>query len=165
VLAGAALALGPAAATADIVVAGLGPFDTPYQPTSITHITQVEPALALSSIRAGLPLLVKANKGDRFTSAAYTSIIAAPLIIDTGSEIEPIGGFRGTSPWPSVAELRRQVQAKELQTIIAPAIDDPRLAWVRAHCARVPQNTGGVTGDGPIPGIVIYFCAPQSPSA
>jgi hypothetical protein len=163
VLAGTALALGSAAATTDIVVTGLGPFDTPYQPAAVTHITQVEPALALSSLRTGLPLLLTANRGHRFTSAAFTSIIAAPLIIDTGREIEPIGGFRGSNPWPSVAQLRQQVERRQLQTIIAPAIDDPRLSWVRHHCVLVPSTTG-VTQGGPISGVHIYFCAPQQPA-
>ena len=155
----AAVALGPTAASTDIVVAGLGPFDTPYQPASITNVTQTEPKLALTDLRAGLALLLRANRADRYVSATFTSIIAAPLIIDTGREFEPIGGFTGSIPAPTVAALRRQIDARQLQTIISPRTDNPDIEWVRAHCTVVPDSAGAANG-GPISAFSIFFCGP-----
>jgi 4-amino-4-deoxy-L-arabinose transferase-like glycosyltransferase len=152
-----ALAVFPSAASIDIVVAGLGPFDTPWQPHSITEITQVEPLQALASVEPGLPLLLRANSADRYVAATETSILAAPLIIDTGREFEPIGGFGGATPEPSLAQLQRQIDNGELQTIISPLVGDPRIVWVADHCINVPA---GASSGSRVPGINIYFCRP-----
>jgi len=153
-----AMALPSLTAAGDIVTSGLGPFDTPYEPAAVVRITQTEPREALTSIAAGTGLLLRVNRSDRYVAATYTSIIAAPLIIDTGAEIEPIGGFTGAIPSPTLAALRHQVRTRELQTLITPTVDDSRIKWVRSHCAPVPQSTGGFAVHGPIAGIGIYFC-------
>jgi 4-amino-4-deoxy-L-arabinose transferase-like glycosyltransferase len=161
VLALASLAVFPLAAAVAIVVDGLGPFDTPYQPAAVTHITQVEPAEALSALRAQLPLLTRVNKTDRYVAATYTSIIAAPLIIDSGKEFEPIGGFTGRTPSPTVDALQAQVDSGQLQTIISPAVEDSRIDWVVAHCLAVPTRPNAATRASPIVGIRVYFCSPR----
>jgi len=157
----AAVALFPAAASLDIVAGGLGPFDTPYQSAAVTHITQVEPKEALADLEPELPLLIRVNRNDRFVSATYSSTIAAPLIVDTGKEIEPIGGFTGSIPYPSVSDLRRQVDLRELQTVITPDVADARVSWVRSHCTFVPTISRPGPGSLPISGIDIYFCGPR----
>ncbi len=166
-LVGAGLVLGAMAlpsltAAGDIVASGLGPFDTPYEPAGVVHITQTEPREALTSIADGAGLLLRVNRSDRYVAATYTSIIAAPLIIDTGAEIEPIGGFTGSSPSPTVAALRHQVRTHALQTVITPTVDDARIQWVGSHCAPVPQSTGAFAVHGPIAGIGIYFCTARA---
>jgi 4-amino-4-deoxy-L-arabinose transferase-like glycosyltransferase len=161
VLALAALAVFPLAATVDVVVDGLGPFDTPYQPPAVTHLTQVEPAETLTALEAQLPLLTRVNKRDRYVAATFTSILAAPLIIDSGKEFEPIGGFTGRTPSPSVGTLRAQVDSGQLQTIISPAVDDTRIDWVTAHCLAVPSTPNAVTRASPIVGIAVHFCVPR----
>ncbi len=153
-----AMALLPLSAAMDIVVAGLGPFDTPFESASVSQVTQVEPKETLESVRSEVALLLKVNTHDRYVAATFTSIIAAPLIIDTGREIEPLGGFTGTSPVPSVRTLQRQVDLGRLQTIIAPDADDPRVDWTRSHCLAVPTSANGGLGGGPIPGITVYLC-------
>ena len=157
-----AMALPSLTAAGEVVASGLGPFDTPYEPAGIVHITQTEPREALTSIAAGSGLLLRVNRSDRYVAATYTSIIAAPLIIDTGAEIEPIGGFTGSIPSPTLAALGHQVQNRELQTVITPTVDDPRVQWVRSHCAPVPQSTGAFAVHGPIAGIGIYFCTARA---
>lgn len=166
-LVGAGLVLGAMilpslTAAGDIVASGLGPFDTPYEPAGVVRITQTEPREALTSIAAGTGLLLRVNRSDRYVAATYTSIIAAPLIIDTGAEIEPIGGFTGSIPSPTLAALRRQVRTHELQTVITPTVDDSRIQWVGSHCAPVPQSTGAFAVHGPIAGIGIYFCTARA---
>ncbi len=165
-LVGAGLVLGAVAlpsltAAGDIVTSGLGPFDTPYEPAAVVNITQTGPREALTSIAAGTGLLLRVNRSDRYVAATDTSIIAAPLIIDTGAEIEPIGGFTGSIPSPTLAALRHQVRTSELQTVITPSVDDSRIRWVVSHCAPVPQSTGAFAVHGPIAGIWIYFCTPR----
>ena len=155
VLATAVTASGVAAVS--LVTDGLGPFDTPYQPASVTRVTQVEPKETLRSLRPGLVLLQQVNGRDRYLSATYTSIIAAPLIILTGQEIEPIGGFTGTIPSPSLGALIHQVRTGQLQTVIAPPVDDARITWVRSHCTVVPPTFG--VHSGPIADITIYVCS------
>jgi len=154
----AAVALLPAAASAGIVVDGLGPFDTPWQPASVTQVTQVEPRRTLQELEAGVPLLEQVNAGHRYLAATATSIVAAPLIVDSGREIEPIGGFTGSIPSPALDELIDQVDSGQLRTVIVTPGDDPRLVWVRSHCTEAPPSLG-IQG-GPVSGLSIEVCAP-----
>ncbi len=159
VLLAAAAILPSGAAAIAIVSSGLGPFDTPFESAQLVQITQVGPRLILANIGPSMALLLTVNARQRYVSAAYTSIVAAPMIIDTGREFEPIGGFEGSSPSPTLAQLQHQIDTGQLRTVITLPSSDPRIRWVQQHCPRVPQ-TRNASGGGISIGVNIYFCRP-----
>jgi 4-amino-4-deoxy-L-arabinose transferase-like glycosyltransferase len=151
----------PFTATLDIVTSGLGPFDTPYQSAAATHATQAVPRQALTGVAPGMSLLLSANKGRRYVAGIDSSLVAAPLIVDSGKEFEPIGGFLGTSPSPTLATIQHQVATGQVQTFIVIASVDPRIVWIRTHCLPVPQVKGAAPPVA-LPGLGIFFCTPGS---
>ena len=144
-----AVALPTSAATVNVFTSGMGPFDTPFEPQSVFFHTQTGPRETLASLEQSMPRILGANGGDRYVSADYLAITAAAMIIESGREFEPIGGFDGSTPSPTLAQLKDQIADHELQTIFAPQTSDSRIQWVAAHCAHVPS-----------PGTLsVYFCA------
>ncbi len=149
----------PAAASVSLVASHLGPFDTPYQPPAITYATDVQPARILTAVQPAVELMLRVNHADRYVAATYTAVLAAPLIVDSGREFEPIGGFSGDSPYPGIAAIRREIDQRQLQTVLAPATSDPRLNWISAHCLHVPVSR--ITAGGPgLPLVAVYLCGP-----
>jgi len=138
VLALLAVAAAPAVASVSLVVHRLGPFDTPFQPAPVTAITQT---FAGQVQRLPPPVIARferAGQGAEYPLAAYTSLLAAPLIFATGREVLPIGGFEGSFPPPTLARLQQLIATDRLHLIESPPTLDPRIRWVRRHCLLVP---------------------------
>jgi 4-amino-4-deoxy-L-arabinose transferase-like glycosyltransferase len=144
-----AVALPCAVATVNVFTSGMGPFDTPFEPSSVFFQTQIGPRNELAGLQLDMPRILSANVDDRYVSADYLAINAAGMIIESGREFEPIGGFDGTSPSPTLAQLKRQIADGQLQTIFSPMTSDPRIRWIANHCAHVPSS----------PRLPVYFCA------
>ena len=86
--------------------------------------------------------------------ATDSSILAAPFILATGSEVLPIGGFQGGVPAPSLARLQRYIAAGEVRAFVVPVhSDDPRVEWIHAHCT-LPGSEGA--GSSPT---ALYVCS------
>ncbi len=131
----------PGVAAALMVTRGLGPFAAPYEPASAT----------ISRAQAQRTRVVDEQVVDQLAStyntpiplATDSSILAAPFILATGSEVLPIGGFQGGVPSPTLARLRRYIAAGEVRAFVAPIhSDDPRILWIHAHCT-LPQGSEG----------------------
>jgi len=103
------------------------------------------PALALIAGLAGLSYAWA-------LLAAQTSALASVFIDDSGLEALPIGGFTGTIPSPTLAQLRADINAGRFHLVLAYNRDDPRLRWIAAHC----RNLGPTTAK-----LHIYFCLPS----
>ena len=89
--------------------------------------------------------------------ATETSVLAAPFIFATGQEVLPIGGYTGTSPSPTVADIRRMVASGRFHLVLAAqGSTDPRITWIASNCLPVPP----VTPPGPdvIGPLSIHFC-------
>jgi hypothetical protein len=137
----------PAATVADVVGAGLGPFATPYQSTATTYVTQVAPERFQSRVTPferevdGLP-------ENFLVGVFYTSAVAGGLIMMTGHEFLPIGGFTGGAPIPTLGRIEQQANDGEIRLAYVPldATDDPRVAWIVDHCGKVgqPRELSGV---------------------
>jgi len=158
---GAAL-LFPLAASVDVVQNGLGPFDTPYQAPTATFTTDTHPSEELADLAPGVAALRRAAGTSRFVAAAYTSDLAAYLIAAGGGEIEPIGGYSGTIPTPTLADLRHQVETGQLRTVIVLDVADPRMDWVRSTCTPVRSNDGNDDVTSYLPGTTVYHCGTGS---
>jgi len=155
-----ACALPLSAGTCALVVArGLGPFNTPYAPTSATgssHAAAQQAAVSEQELVARLLSVYHTP----IALATDTSVLAAPAIYDTGKEVLPIGGYFGGVPEPRLAQLQRYIAADQVRAFlipIEPASHDPRIVWVQAHCTQL-------TGEGSSPAVelALYDCRPSS---
>jgi hypothetical protein len=141
----------PGVAAALMVTRGLGPFAAPYEPASAT----ISRAQARSTRIADEQVV--AQLGSTYNTpiplATDSSILAAPFILATGSEVLPIGGFQGGVPSPTLARLQRYIAAGEVRAFVVPVhSDDPRIEWIHSHCT--PPGSEG-TGSGPT---ALYVC-------
>jgi hypothetical protein len=132
----------PGVAAVLMVTRGLGPFAAPYEPASAT----ISRAKARSADIADEQVVAQlaSTYNTPIPLATDSSILAAPFILATGSEVLPIGGFQGGGPSPTLARLQRYIAAGEVRAFLVPVhSDDPRVVWIHAHCARQGAEGGG----------------------
>jgi len=156
-LAALSLLLVPAITTGVVVAQGLGSFSTPYQSAAATRGTTTAPE-AYQGLATRIDKYWDQLPRGRIPQAIDTSAAAAPLIMLTGREFLPIGGFSGNVPSPTLALLRHLIHTGQITQVfvpVKPAGRDPRLVWIRRHCLQTfPQPYGtGVE-------FALYFCLP-----
>jgi 4-amino-4-deoxy-L-arabinose transferase-like glycosyltransferase len=138
-VAAVALVSSSAWASGSLVVAGLGPFDTPYQSPKITYLSQGLPAYTRT---ATWPLLVEFAENTPPTVAAdvfESSFLASEDIFATGHEFLPVGGFSGQVPAPSVPQFIHYVATGRVfaaTAAVAPRSHNPVIIWVIEHCTK-----------------------------
>ncbi len=109
-----------------------------------------------------VPTLEQAQAGAPDLIATQTSVLAAPFIYATGEEVLPIGGYTGHSPEPSVRRLAAEVAHGDFHLVITAATSkDPRVAWVDAHCLKVPTPADAAGAGVALP-LAIHYCTPRS---
>jgi 4-amino-4-deoxy-L-arabinose transferase-like glycosyltransferase len=136
--AGAALLLLPAAASVSCVIRGLGPFDTPYEPSKIAHNNQALAAAAPEITQALQRLERQTRPGDALFGADTTGL-AASYILYGGREVVPIGGYLGNVPAPTLATLQADINRGYVRLFVlpvSPPSPDPRVRWIESHCTR-----------------------------
>jgi 4-amino-4-deoxy-L-arabinose transferase-like glycosyltransferase len=147
-----AMLLVPTVASVSMVAVRLGPFDTPFEPQAVDQATRafldtIKPAAAL------LPTLRNARIGAPDLMAAQTSALAAPFIYVSGMEVLPIGGYTGTVPAPTLAQLKSLIQDRQFHLVLQTrTATDPRLVWITRNCQFLPNRARDQ--------FVAYFCGP-----
>jgi 4-amino-4-deoxy-L-arabinose transferase-like glycosyltransferase len=139
--AGAAVLLLPAAAAVSCVVRGLGPFDTPYESSTVAHRNQALAAAGPALTQAAERLELRVPPGDALFGAD-TSGLAADYILYSGREVLPIGGYLGNVPAPTLATLQADITRGYVHSFVlpvSPSGSDPRVLWIESHCLRQPQ--------------------------
>jgi len=139
--AGAAVLLLPAAASVSCVIRGLGPFDTPFESSKTAHDNRALAAAGPALTTAAQRLELRTPPGDALFGAD-TSGLAANLILYSGREVLPIGGYLGNGPVPTLATLRADIRRGYVWIFVLPVSPpgpDPRVRWIESHCARGPQ--------------------------
>jgi len=142
--AGAAVLLLPAAASVAAVAAGLGPFDTPFEPAAIAHNNQLLAAQGPKFTAAAVRLEQLTLPGDALFGAD-TSGLAENYILYSGQEVLPIGGYLGNVPAPTLAQLEVDIARDYVRFFVlpvSPAGTDPRVLWIESHCTRQPAPAG-----------------------
>jgi 4-amino-4-deoxy-L-arabinose transferase-like glycosyltransferase len=139
--------LAPAVASATSVTRVLGPFDSPFEPHSVTLVTQ--------DLSRTLPEHIASGKRLRALDqplrlSTETSGLAANDILFSGREVLPIGGFTGAVPSPTLSQLQHDVAVGTVNFFVlatSPVTPDPRLAWIRSHCdlSGLAGREGSVT--------------------
>jgi 4-amino-4-deoxy-L-arabinose transferase-like glycosyltransferase len=153
--AGVAVLLLPAAASVSGVIGGLGPFDTPFESSSLAHSHQVL-AAAAPAINEAIQQLELVNPPRDALFSADTSGLAADFTLYSGREVLPIGGFLGNVPAPTLATLKADIRrgyVREFVLPVSPAGSDPRVRWLESHCARQPAPP-----HHPPPPYAHFFC-------
>jgi 4-amino-4-deoxy-L-arabinose transferase-like glycosyltransferase len=159
VIAAVVLAVGfvPAATVADVTVAALGPFATPYQSPATNYQTQGIPE-QFQALNTPFERLVDIFPEDDLVGVFYTSGLAAGDIMMTGHEFLPIGGFSGGAPEPTLGRIE-QLARRGISLALVPlnASSDPRVGWIIHHCSKIyrAQHEGGATFQN-------YRCVPES---
>jgi 4-amino-4-deoxy-L-arabinose transferase-like glycosyltransferase len=143
----------PGVASALMVIRGLGPFAAPYEPSSAT-VSRAE-ARRTRQLDEQIVAELSSTYATPIPMATDSSILAAPYILATGREILPIGGFQGGIPAPTLAQLQQYVGSGQVRAMLIPrASSDPRIVWIRNHCAA-PQQAGSEAGGA----TALYDCS------
>ncbi len=155
-----AVAVVPAVASVSITTSRLGPFDTPFQPVTVTDGVRAFFGVTAATT-ALIPRLEQARHGAPYLMATQTSALAAPFIFVSGQEVLPIGGFTGTIPEPSLSAIKSMIRAGRFHLVLqSPTTTDPRFVWIAHHCLPVAQPTGTNIPSGQR--FAIFFCLRSS---
>ncbi len=148
-LSAAALFLGSAWASGTVVAAGLGPFDSPYQPAALTAREHAGGARS-AAVAADLERAAARVAPSVSVITNETSPGSSVPILDTGHEFLPVGGFTGKVPSPTLAQFVGYVRAGRVTLVLAavsPPTRNPDMLWATGHCPPVhyrgPDSTIG----------------------
>lgn len=147
----------PVAGSTVVVSNHLGPFDTPFESHPAYVFNRQLGAVAKVQVPL-LPKLYQAQFGAPWLMATQTSAVAAPFIFDTGLEVLPIGGYSGSIPSPTLAQIKRYVADQDFHLVIqSPNVTDPRLKWIAGHCRLLSNGNASKAPSGNLR-VSIYFC-------
>ncbi len=97
---------------------------------------------------------------ETWLAAVVGSMVAAPVILETGQPVMAVGGYNGNDPAPTVDQLEQHVANGELRYVwtsgssgvrsmggdVDTAVVDASMGWVAQHCTVVdPAAYGGNT--------------------
>ena len=146
-----AVALAPTVASVSLAAHSESAFDTPFESAR----TQEAVALGLGkqaviAVQDTIPYWQHAGNGTPYLMAAQSALLPSAIIYDSGLEALPIGGFDGTTPSPTLAQLQSDIQRGLFHLVWIASAADPRLRWVTTHCTQltmrlydcVPVNAG-----------------------
>ena len=143
----------PAVAAGGLVGHHEGAFDTPFESAGeregLDYLFLQIPA----HVNTTIPLLKRVQNGAPYLLATQTSALAAAIILDSGLEVLPIGGFTGTSPSPTLTQLETDIRHGQMHLVLVATATDPRMRWIITHC----PHTGDAT-----PTVHNYYCEPSN---
>lgn len=141
-----AVLLAPVVADVTMVANHESAFDTPFEPPQLAQLLASVPA-KLNLVRTRtVPRLEQLAAGTPDLLAVQSGYLASTYIDVSGAEVLPIGGFDGTTPYPTLAQLRSDVANGEFHLVLAATTTDPRLAWVATHCQQLSAH--------------VFYCTP-----
>jgi hypothetical protein len=137
----AAVLLAPAVASISLVTHSESAFDTPFESA------REQEAVALSLGRQGIiavanaiPIYQHLDGGAPYLMAAQSALLPSAIIYDTGLEALPIGGFDGTTPSPTLAQLQADIQKGLFHLAWISSATDPRLQWIVTNCMQISKR-------------------------
>jgi len=133
-------------ASGSVLVAGEGPFDTPYQPARVTFDSQVYPGRVRAVVWPELVAYANTVPPTRAADVFESSFRAGYYIFATGREFLPVGGFSGEVPAPSLSQLIRYVASGRIgqaTAAVSPRSNNPDMVWIIRHCQA--QQSPGAT--------------------
>jgi 4-amino-4-deoxy-L-arabinose transferase-like glycosyltransferase len=147
-LAAVALLSGSAWTSATVVTAGMGPFDSPYQPARVTYLTETVQALDRQEEWPLIEHYAENVPRDVAADVFESSYIDSEDVFATGHEFLAVGGFTGEVPAPSLHQFIVDVAAGKITratAAVAPRSRNPDIDWVITHCPKVAVVNGNTT--------------------
>lgn len=138
--AGVAALLAPAAASAGLTANHESAFDTPFEPAKQAALIASVPGL-LARVQGTIPRLQAAQGNAPYLLAVQSSYIASLFIYTSGLEALPIGGFTGTIPSPTLAQLQTDIAENKFHLVVSLSTVDPRMRWIATHCRDLTPRT------------------------
>jgi hypothetical protein len=143
----AAVLLAPAVASVSVAAHGQGAFDTPFESARAQEAIAIGAGnQAIVSVRAAIPFWQHLENTAPYLMAAQSAALPSLVIYDTGLEALPIGGFDGTTPSPTLAQLQADIRHGLFHLVWIASATDPRLRWITSHCTRLTKR--------------MYYCGP-----
>jgi 4-amino-4-deoxy-L-arabinose transferase-like glycosyltransferase len=161
-LSAASFLVGTVWASATVVAAELGPFDSPYQAASITAHDRAANARS-AGVDAGLVRAAAKAAPTVSVVTAETSAQSSVPVLATGHEFLPVGGFTGRVPSQTLAQFVADVGAGRVVVVlaaVAPRTRNPDLLWAIAHCRPLRGET-----KAPSAATRFYSCSPADAGA
>ena len=114
-----------------------------------------------ASANSALVSYLEAHQGAAtYLVATMSANQAAPLILATGKAVMALGGFTGSDPILTVAQLQRLIQSGQVRYFLlggggfggpGGSSNSALTAWVQANCTAVSSSAAGTSG--------LYICA------
>ena len=150
----AAVSLAPAVASVSLAAHSQGAFDTPFESARVQEDVAIGTGQqAVVSVRAAIPVWQHIESGAPYLMAAQSIGLPSVIIYDTGLEALPIGGYDGTTPSPTLAQLQADIRHGLFHLVWIASATEPRLRWVTTHCTQLTKRLyycGTVRGRLPV---------------
>ncbi|MFI1566966.1 ArnT family glycosyltransferase [Streptomyces sp. NPDC020490] len=107
-----------------------------------------------------LAYLTTHRHGEKYLLATQAAYTAEPLLRAKSEPVLVMGGFTGSTPFPTAQQLGSLVTAHQLRyaLLTTQRPTTPATTWVKSHCARIPPTAYGIRTDG---SFTLYDCAAE----
>jgi 4-amino-4-deoxy-L-arabinose transferase-like glycosyltransferase len=136
-----AVSLAPAVASVSLAAHHQGAFDTPFESARAQETVAIltgEQGVVI--VRAAIPNWQDTENGAPYLMAAQSIGLPSLIIYDTGLEALPIGGYDGTTPSPTLAQLQADIRHGLFHLVWIGSATDPRLRWITANCLQLAKH-------------------------
>ena len=137
-----AVSLAPAVASISLAAHSEGAFDTPFESARVQEaVARGLGKQAVIAVQTAIPAYQDTQNGAPYLMAAQSAALPSLIIYDTGLEALPIGGFDGTTPSPTLAQLQADIRHGLFHLVWIDSGTDPRLRWITTHCLRIAKRS------------------------
>ena len=136
-----AVSLAPAVASISLAAHSEGAFDTPFESARVQEaVARGLGKQAVIAVQTAIPAYQDTQNGAPYLMAAQSAALPSLIIYDTGLEALPIGGFDGTTPSPTLAQLQADIRHGLFHLVWIDSGTDPRLRWITIHCVHISKR-------------------------
>jgi 4-amino-4-deoxy-L-arabinose transferase-like glycosyltransferase len=136
-----AVLLAPAVASVSLAAHSESAFDTPFESARVQEaVARGLGKPTAIAVQAVIPEWQDTENGAPYLMAAQSAALPSLIIYDTGLEALPIGGFDGTTPSPTLAQLQADIRQGLFHLVWIASGTDPRLRWITTHCVQISKR-------------------------
>jgi 4-amino-4-deoxy-L-arabinose transferase-like glycosyltransferase len=148
-----AVLLAPTVASVSLAAHSQGAFDTPFESARTQEVIAIATGnRAVVSVRSLIPFWQHTEHRAPYLMAAQSAALPSLIIYESGLEALPIGGFDGTTPSPTLAQLQADIRHGLFHLVWIASATDPRLRWITTHCTQLTERMYYCgTGGHPLP--------------